>query len=193
MPRMVKSSAAHSACFGSTSLDNPMPSASDFGARVRYFLAGGLVILAVEHMVVDAAVTFIKGATASIVQYVPQVMPSTVVQRERRERIRELREESRHELWLSRNLTFEGDFSDSLKQVFRRHHREKAVLLDLQARRLEEGRLVRKYPPAKWYDNVFVYPMDLDPNDLPGLSTREANRKPIVVRNRITVRLGASS
>lgn len=170
-----------------------MPSTSDFRARVRYFLVGGLVILAVEHMMVDAAVTFIKGATASIVEYVPEVMPSTVVQRERRERIRELKEESRHELWLSRNLTFEGDFSDSLKEVFRRHHREKAVLLGLQARRLEEGRLVRKYPPAKWYDNVFVYPMDLNPSDLPGLSVRDANRKPIVLRNRVTIRLDASS
>lgn len=192
MPRVAKSSAAHSACFGSISLDNPMSSASDFGARVRYVLAGGLVILAVEHMLVDAAVTFIRGATASVVEYVPEVMPSTVVQRERRERIRELKEESRHELWLSRNLTFEGDFSESLKEVFRRHHREKAVLLDLQARRLEVGRLVRKHPPAKWHDNVFVYPMDLNPNDLPGRSAGNANGKPIVLHNRVTVRLAAS-
>lgn len=151
------------------------------------------MFLAVEHILVDATVSFIKDTTASIIEFVPEVMPSTVVQRERRERIRELREESRYELWLSRNLTFEGDFSDSLKAVFRRHHREQAVLLDLQARRLEEGRLVRKYPPAKWYDNVFVYPMDLNPSDLPGLSVRDANRKPIVLRNRVTVRLDGSS
>ncbi len=151
------------------------------------------MILAIEHILVDATVSFIKGTTASIIEYVPEIMPSKVVQRERRGRIRELREESRHELWLSRNLTFEGDFSDSLKEVFRRHHREQAVLLDLQARRLEEGRLVRKYPPAKWYDNVFVYPMDLNPSDLPGLSLRDANRKPIVLRNRVTVRLGGAS
>lgn len=190
---MATSSAAHSACFGSTSLDSPMSSAPDFRARVRYFLAGGLVILAVEHMVVDAAVSFIKSATVSIVEYVPEVMPSTIVQRERRKRIRELREESRHQLWLSRNLTFEGDFSESLKEVFRRHHREKAVLLGLQARRLEQGQLVRKHPPAKWYDNVFVYPMDLNPSDLPGLSARDANLKPIVLRNRVTVRLDPSS
>lgn len=170
-----------------------MSSASDLRARISYLLAGGLVFLAVEHILVDATVSFIKDTTASIVEFVPAVMPSTVVQRERRERIRELREESRHELWLSRNLTFEGDFSDSLREVFRRHHREQAVLLGLQARRLEEGRLVRKYPPAKWYDNVFVYPMDLNPSDLPGLSVRDANRKPIVLRNRVTVRLDGSS
>ena len=138
---------------------------------------------------VDAAVSFIKSATASVVEYVPEVMPSTVVQRRRLERIRKLREESRNELWLSRNLTFEGEFSDSLTEVFRRHHRERAVLLRLQARRLEEGRFVRKYPPAKWYDNVFVYPMDLNPSELPGLSVRDANRKPIVLRNSVTARL----
>lgn len=156
-----------------------------------FLLAGGLVFLVLQSIMVDASRSILNVAATSIVGVVSDawVWPSDFVQDKRRERIRQLREEARRELWVSRNLIFQGGFSEPLKEVFRRHHRENAVLLELQARRLEKGWLVRKYPPAKWYDNVFVYPMDLNPSELPGLSVRDAKRKPIVLRNEVIVSL----
>lgn len=89
------------------------------------------------------------------------IWSSEWLEKQRFERVEAYRSQAEDELWTARNMTFEGPFSEELAQLIRRHHLDQAVLLELRARRLEDGRLVKMPGPAEWSENVFTYPMDL--------------------------------
>lgn len=101
------------------------------------------------------------GCAAFVFIWKVWVPPSEWLANERRERIEAYRTQAEDELWAAKNMTFEGPFSEQLALLFRRDRLDQAVLLELRARRLEDGRLVKRARPAEWSEDVFSYPMDL--------------------------------
>lgn len=126
---------------------------------------GCFVVAVLIGVAQDESKAIVKKVAKSTTTFVATVWvwPSDYVTNRRLELIAEYRVRAATELWTARNMTFEEHVPEEFRAALRKRYIGRSVMLELKARKLEEGRLVRRPMSATWYEdeNFSIYPRDL--------------------------------